>query len=67
MVIPASTGLVIEIAIEKIGNSAHRNVKILDIILALNLFHFISMEFECMRLEIFEIEWNDIFIWATRR
>ena len=46
------------------GDSPHRDVNIRDIILALNLCHFISMGFECMRLGIFSIQRNNQIICA---
>ena len=54
----------IKIGIEKISDSAHRIVNILDIVLALNLCHFISMGFECVRLGIFLIQRNNQIICA---
>ena len=45
--------LLIGIGIYNIGDSAHKNVKILIIILALELCHFIWMEFEDIEVKIF--------------
>ena len=45
-----STGLVFKIGIENIGDGHHGDANILEFILALHRFHFISMGFDLIGL-----------------